>query len=1119
MTRRPDDNDPAAAVRAKSHADLLAVAADEFTTLCESGAAPEIEQFVLRYPELADDLRQLLPALQAFACERPAPGSPLPIRERLGDFRLKRELGRGGMGVVYEAEECSLGRTVALKILPYAAVLDERCLTRFRNEARAAATLNHPHIVPVYSIGTERGVHYYAMQLIEGASLAALIESLRGSHTPLAAEVQEDDKRGTHVASADSTNTGMAADHFSPVPASAIASISNEWQSSPTEYVRSIAGLAQQIAEALDYAHTRGIVHRDIKPANLLLDQQAHVWVTDFGLAHHENDTSLTVSGDILGTFRYMSPEQATGERGIVDQRSDVYSLGVTLYELLTLQPALNGQTRAELMRQITDREPTPCGRLNPHIPRDLQTIVQRAIEKLPESRYSSAAELAADLERFLHGTAIIARPVAVREKLARGVRRHAGRIAAITAMLALLTLISLVSTFWIASERAATRSALKAEREQRERADANLRLARDTLYDAFVKEADDIANSPHMTDRQRAFCEKVVDFYEHLPLAEAGDETVQMESAQAYERLAHVYRVLGNSQAAATASQTAYRLLTQLAERPDSPVSYRLQLAELNLARAHSAWLQGRYDEVATLHQEVATTLATTNRTLTDDSDRLHHLVLSATLKHYQANIAARLDDTHSAQLQFEQAVSLAKQLIDDYPPTDNNQYRLAHVETDYGAWLHQSTGAPEAIAWYKSAAERLQQLLIKDPARISFQLLLARLESDLGTIYQESGRTSEAAATLHDSLDIWNRLVADFPQRPDLRLGRSATLANLASILHDQRDYAEAGELLQQSLADAQLLIEQAPEDPRYRERLAATCHNLAVNYRRLGQNDECERLAAMAIDEWQRLVTEFADDVHYLRLLAHGYRSLAAELDDRAALDSYQKAEELLHQLAKRFPDSPEYTAQLCSLYDTRAQRYADLERLDEALDDHRRSLALATELCERWPASPDHFAKRSRRLRRLGLYHLGLGQYTAAAEQFANAVDAEHVVAERFPEYQDRTYITPTASLHLCWASAIAQAAGSETADARTHFGIAAQLAADAGTVGRVLSQATNDIRPVDALAYYQAVADYLETETGNAKDDALRRQRRYPILVEVSNRLIRADRWDEAALIR
>ena len=255
----------------------------------------------------------------------------------LGDFRIIRELGRGGMGVVYEAEQLSLGRHIALKVLPFAAMLDKQQLARFKNEARAAATLDHPNIVAIHSVGSEGDVHYYAMQLIEGQSTAQVIATMRRAQ--IATVPPAEKSLGNAVLS---TDAGQPTTDFSATsneqlttdsqPVAAVSRLPAPTSPFPAfgsrEYYRTVAGLGIQAAEALDHAPQNGILHRDIKPGNLLLDNAGKLWIADFGLARIEADAGMTMTGDVLGTLRYISPEQALAKRVVVDHRSDIYSLG-----------------------------------------------------------------------------------------------------------------------------------------------------------------------------------------------------------------------------------------------------------------------------------------------------------------------------------------------------------------------------------------------------------------------------------------------------------------------------------------------------------------------------------------------------------------------------------------------------------------------------------------------------------------------------------------------------------------------------------------------------------------------------------------------------------------------
>ena len=361
----------------------------------------------------------------------PPPRLPPDAEEkRLGDFRLLREVGRGGMGVVYEAEQISLGRRVALKVLPFAAVLDNRQIARFKHEAQSAGQLNHPNIVSVFAVGAERGVHYYAMQFIDGQPLDRAVDELR-------------EKRGTAAEHAATEADAAGATRRSTLTSRAVGG---------TAYTRAVVGLGIQAAGALQAAHESGIIHRDIKPSNLLLDGNGKLWVTDFGLARRENDATLTRTGDLVGTMRYMSPEQASGQAALVDQRTDIYSLGVTLYELLTLEPAFSEQQGPALLRQIEKTEPRPLRALQPKIPLDLQTVVLKSIAKRREDRYSTAKEFADDLQRVLDGKPTVARPPTLLDRAGRWAQGHRSIVASVAAACLLALLGLSASTLLIAA-------------------------------------------------------------------------------------------------------------------------------------------------------------------------------------------------------------------------------------------------------------------------------------------------------------------------------------------------------------------------------------------------------------------------------------------------------------------------------------------------------------------------------------------------------------------------------------------------------------------------------------------------------------------------------------------
>jgi serine/threonine protein kinase/WD40 repeat protein len=466
---------------------LVADLVEGLVARLQAGERIDLDACVRDHPECAERLRRLLPAVRILAdLGRSAGGSlagasaaestPGPLPGVLGDFQILREVGRGGMGVVYEAEQLSLRRRVALKVLPFAAVLDPRHLQRFQNEAHSAACLHHANIVPVYAVGSDRGVHYYAMQFIDGQTLAALIQELRQQAGKEDGGSRIED-RGSRIAESRSQKAGDSGTIQNRAPENVtkqdrpLSSILYP----PSSFFRTVARLAIQGAEALEHAHQAGVVHRDVKPANLLLDARGNLWVTDFGLAHCKADAGVTRSGDLVGTLRYMSPEQALGQRRAVDHRTDIYSLGVTLYETLTLEPSFAGDDRQELLRRIVSEDPPPLRRLNPAVPVDLETIIAKAMAKNPDERYGTAQALADDLPRFLEDRPIRARPPPLWQKGKTWVRRNAPLVSS----LALFVALSLVASLLGAVVYASTQRQLADEKEMARRSsDAKLHRA-----------------------------------------------------------------------------------------------------------------------------------------------------------------------------------------------------------------------------------------------------------------------------------------------------------------------------------------------------------------------------------------------------------------------------------------------------------------------------------------------------------------------------------------------------------------------------------------------------------------------------------------------------------------
>jgi len=572
---------------------LVGQVADEFTERLNRGEQPDIEEYARRYPEIAHILRQALPALQAVGALVPGSipsGEPgleqWPPSGILGDFRILREIGRGGMGVVYEAEQISLGRRVALKVLPFAATLDPKQLQRFKNEAQAAAQLHHTNIVPVFGVGVERGVHYYAMQYIQGQTLAAMIRELRqltgletvertdaaGVVAKLASELVSGRcapaQRGTTGEQPTGPYAPPTADHSAlstQHPALAATpqppAPSSERSTKSRAFFRTVANLGVQAAEALEHAHQLGVVHRDIKPANLLVDVRGNLWITDFGLAHCQSQVGLTMTGDLVGTLRYMSPEQAMAKRGAIDHHTDVYSLGAALYELMTLEPAFSGSDRQELLRQLAFEEPRPPRRLSKVVPSELETIILKAMEKDPAERYATAQEMADDLRRFLLDRPIQARRAGRMERTWRWCRRNRAVASLLAAAVVLSTGLAVLALLLWDRQRQ-TEAALKQAEDQRQVAETRRLVAEANFQQVCVL----LSHAPR-TSRllPQSAREKTLSLYERFIKEPGPDPAERLLMAQMYSKLAEVQHVAGKHAKAVQSYRKAINLLQQL--------------------------------------------------------------------------------------------------------------------------------------------------------------------------------------------------------------------------------------------------------------------------------------------------------------------------------------------------------------------------------------------------------------------------------------------------------------------------------------------------------------------------------------------------------------------------
>ncbi|MEZ6134834.1 MAG: serine/threonine-protein kinase [Pirellulaceae bacterium] len=499
----------------------------DFMSQLDAGKQPCVDEFLDRYSVVASQLR---PALEGLAMVHGAAG---PAKDRavptvpeaeftakpIGDFQIVGELGRGGMGIVYEAVQMSLGRRVALKVLPFASGLDASRLQRFRNEAHAAAQLHHTNIVPVHAVGSDRGVQYYAMQLIEGQTLAELIDRLREVNPQSAGHASATLGESAPLTGGATQGRPRRLSHGDPRDGNDRLRTTLLTDAGQRKlHYRTMVQLAHQATLALEHAHQYGVVHRDIKPGNLLLDTMSKLWVTDFGLAQIEQaEMQLTRSGHALGTVRYMSPEQAAGNRLILDHRTDIYSLGVTLYEMLTLRPAIVGNDYRAMLNQVAEQEPTAPRIIDPALPIELDTIILKAIAKDPAARYATAKAFGDDLLAWLDDKPIAAKPPTLWQWLGKWRKRNRRLVNVAAGLLVASSIGMLITTLMVVREQQRTAAALRAEKASFEQA----RRAVDTFSELSETE---LAYRPEFQNLRRRILETSLTFYRDFLAQRAGD-------------------------------------------------------------------------------------------------------------------------------------------------------------------------------------------------------------------------------------------------------------------------------------------------------------------------------------------------------------------------------------------------------------------------------------------------------------------------------------------------------------------------------------------------------------------------------------------------------------------
>jgi serine/threonine protein kinase len=933
------------------------VLAEEFAKRIRGGEHPSINDYVSRYPDHADEIESLFPSIammeqlkqqkKASQDRRPStvkPPSNMP--EQLGDFRILREIGRGGMGIVYEAWQQSLARRVALKVLPTEGMgRTQKQVERFLREAKSAGRLHHTNIVPVFGVGQHDGIYYYVMQLIEGYGLDSLLEYYQHQRDQAGAETDNEmllantqvsagpsRQQTANVTRWTNENTATFApgdDDPGPIisPVSPAGSDRHDGSPGKTAMVttnrlqldwQQIATIGIQVADALHYAHEHGILHRDIKPANLLIDQEHNAWITDFGLAKAADNNNLTQTGDVVGTLRYMAPEQFEGN---CDAVSEVYSLGITLYELAALQPAFAQESRMELIRQIMEGSLPPLQEIRPGIPRDLETIIQKAASRDTDQRYTTAHQLAEDLARFRDDRPILARRSSSLQKVQHWSRRNPALAmsVAITACLLLLVAVT-ASVGYLSTSRAleelnrqqkktddamvvAVAKRNEADKQSR-RAEHNLAVAMEALdgifasvgrpqtpssMDNFGQQTTDliIPQESTVTPGEARLLENMLDFYGKFIAYNRDDTTLQIKAAEAHLRVGKIQLLLGHIVSAKMAYQDALTAYQKLQKDFPDKAHYRIQ--EISIR-----------NELGTLHRT--------------NSDLVNSVTEHRTALTLLEKLPAAIRQTQAARFQRARTYNLLGQPMKSGPRTGQSETGTASFLLD--KLLKKIDFIPADL--HLEAEKILVDLVKQHPGNAIYKIELVRSLKNMIRVSNRPRSQADPWQLWHEARNIVDDLLRSQPDNPTYQYEYALLFIHKLPRGRSPVPLNRVRERLQEAIAVCDRLQRRYQHIPEYRKLVAHALYNRAEfeirdNNSRGGSDRliPARELIMDSIDIQRTLVSQFPDSLQYQIRLNQSLHRLT-EIHDRMGRieDARSVLEGTIKELDRFIDDHPKF-----------------------------------------------------------------------------------------------------------------------------------------------------------------------------------------------------------------
>ena len=819
--------------------ELLDQIVAEYTRQTREGQQPDIANYKRQHPQLADEIEDLLTSVAMIEGLKSDSsidkGESTVTRDfsnlkQIGDYVIIREVGRGGMGVVFEAVHQSLGRRVALKVLLEKNLDNEKNITRFRREARAAAKLHHTNIVSVFGVGEHDGYQYYVMEYIDGISLKSAVNSLTqgdGSMQAFHQDLTQVVQRQPSTLKDDATSEFILSESEIRPPVSVGSKQNLNTTAQPgnsTQRHRWVARLGSQIADALAYSHQQGVLHRDIKPANLLLDHQEQVWITDFGLVKLSDEDGITKTGSVIGTPQYLAPESLKGE---YDQRSETYCLGLTLYELATLQPAFEPGSHAEVFHRIIHESPTAPAKADPLIPRDLATVIEKAINKEPNQRYESATALRDDLRAFLQDRPISARRPSVVEQAFRWGRKNplVASLAALSVLLVCATAI--ISCYaWAMTNRAYTNLKIEAQNteqalalaeknetiatENLNRSEANVKLmveSYDGLFQAFLAKGtpgaerkldfdgfNELAGIEISIDESDArYLKTMAAFYERFARQNSENESLLEDAAKGWRRVANINFLIGDTENAIGSYEKAVECSKEILQLDPNSIDALLRLVDV------------RGELCNAIRQGEMTNVERNWKPFQLIQDNLGDIEAHPQAEAQRMKFA--LAKTLSA-LASAEVCRLATESVVDFNRAEELNRRQPRRR---GSEQYDK----KAQKYVQRAVKIARKLSEDNPDRVEYQILLARSYCSLGAFEANFGDHEKANRSLQLAIEKFQSLAKSEPENLDYQYQLAISLL----LLPPEKSGETAREQILEVKTIADALAEKSP-NPEYRQ-----------------------------------------------------------------------------------------------------------------------------------------------------------------------------------------------------------------------------------------------------------------------------------------------------------